>query len=91
MMAALQSREACVSGCKRLMAIVEIYTTPMCPYCVRAKRLLSSKGVVFTEIDLWQFPARRDGDDCACARAANRAAGVRGRAGAGRIGRSHRP
>jgi glutaredoxin 3 len=42
------------------MATVEIYTTPMCPYCCRAKRLLSSKGVEFTEIDLWQFPARRD-------------------------------
>ena len=42
------------------MATVEIYTTPMCPYCYRAKRLLSSKGVEFTEIDLWQFPARRD-------------------------------
>ena len=42
------------------MATVEIYTTPMCPYCVRAKRLLSSKGVDFVEIDLWQFPARRD-------------------------------
>ena len=41
------------------MATVEIYTTPMCPYCVRAKRLLSSKGVEFIEIDLWQFPARR--------------------------------
>ena len=32
----------------------------MCPYCVRAKRLLSGKGVDFVEIDLWQFPARRD-------------------------------
>jgi glutaredoxin 3 len=42
------------------MATVEIYTTPMCPYCYRAKRLLSSKGVEFVEIDLWQFPARRD-------------------------------
>ena len=41
------------------MATVEIYTTPMCPYCVRAKRLLTSKGVEFVEIDLWQFPARR--------------------------------
>jgi glutaredoxin 3 len=42
------------------MATVEIYTTPMCPYCYRAKRLLSSKGVAFIEIDLWQFPGRRD-------------------------------
>jgi glutaredoxin 3 len=42
------------------MPTVEIYTTPFCPYCVRAKRLLSRKGVEFIEIDLWQFPARRD-------------------------------
>lgn len=42
------------------MATVEIYTTPMCPYCVRAKRLLKGKGVDFTEIDLWQFPGRRE-------------------------------
>ena len=42
------------------MPTVEIYTTPLCPYCVRAKRLLSGKGVTFTEIDLWQDPARRD-------------------------------
>ena len=42
------------------MPTVEIYTTPLCPYCVRAKRLLSRKGVEFIEIDLWQFPARRE-------------------------------
>ena len=42
------------------MATVEIYTTPMCPYCHRAKRLLANKGVAFVEIDLWQEPARRD-------------------------------
>jgi glutaredoxin 3 len=41
------------------MAEVEIYTTPLCPYCWRAKRLLSKKGVVFAEIDLWQHPERR--------------------------------
>lgn len=42
------------------MAKVEIYTTPMCPYCHRAKRLLASKGVDYVEIDLWQHPGRRD-------------------------------
>jgi len=42
------------------MATVEIYTTPMCPYCYRAKRLLASKGIEFVEIDLWQQPARRE-------------------------------
>jgi glutaredoxin 3 len=41
------------------MALVEIYTTPFCPYCARAKRLLDQKGAAFVEIDLWQFPERR--------------------------------
>jgi glutaredoxin 3 len=41
------------------VAEIEIYTTPFCPYCARAKRLLDQKGVTFTEIDLWQFPERR--------------------------------
>jgi glutaredoxin 3 len=41
------------------MAQVEIYTTPLCPYCWRAKRLLKSKGVEYVEIDLWQQPERR--------------------------------
>ncbi len=31
------------------MANVEIYTTNTCPYCVRAKNLLSNKGVDFVE------------------------------------------
>ena len=41
------------------MVEVEIYTTPLCPYCWRAKRLLEQKGVSFIEIDLWQQSARR--------------------------------
>ncbi|MEM9976378.1 MAG: glutaredoxin 3 [Cyanobacteria bacterium P01_D01_bin.2] len=31
------------------MAKVEIYTWMRCPFCVRAKQLLTSKGVDFTE------------------------------------------
>ena len=31
---------------------VEIYTTMFCPYCYRAKALLKSKGVDFTEYDV---------------------------------------
>ncbi len=34
------------------MALVEIYTTRYCPYCVSAKALLSRKGIDFTEIDV---------------------------------------
>ncbi|MFT8244483.1 glutaredoxin 3 [Roseomonas sp. BN140053] len=33
------------------MAKVEIYTTPFCPYCARAKALLTRKGVAFEEMD----------------------------------------
>ena len=34
------------------MPQVEIYTTPFCPFCWRAKQLLSSKGIEFKEIDV---------------------------------------
>lgn len=34
------------------MPLVEIYTTDYCPYCVRAKKLLTEKGVAFTEYDV---------------------------------------
>jgi glutaredoxin 3 len=34
------------------MRQIEIYTTRYCPYCIAAKRLLSQKGVKFTEIDV---------------------------------------
>lgn len=36
---------------------VIVYTTPICPYCVRAKQLLKQKGVAFSEIDLSREPA----------------------------------
>jgi glutaredoxin 3 len=31
---------------------VTIYTSTSCPYCVQAKRLLTNKGVPYTEIDV---------------------------------------
>jgi glutaredoxin 3 len=34
------------------MKTVEIYTTQTCPYCVRAKKLLDSKGAMYKEIDV---------------------------------------
>ena len=34
------------------MADVKIFTTEYCPYCVRAKRLLTQKGVAYEEIDV---------------------------------------
>lgn len=42
------------------MAEVEIYTTKICPYCVRAKRLLEKKGVSYKEIDVSNDPGLRD-------------------------------
>lgn len=35
------------------MADITIYTTPICPYCHRAKSLLQQKGVKFSEIDVF--------------------------------------
>ena len=43
------------------MPQITIYTTPICPYCVRAKALLKKKGVRFEEIDVFMnVEARRD-------------------------------
>ena len=43
------------------MAEIIIYTTPVCPYCVRAKSLLKQKGhTIFTEIDVSTDEALRD-------------------------------
>lgn len=41
------------------MARVEVYTTPMCPYCVAAKRLLQARGIPYTEFDVAQDEALR--------------------------------
>ena len=35
------------------MAKIQIYTTPICPYCARAKSLLKKKGADFEEIDVF--------------------------------------
>lgn len=41
------------------MSKVEVYTTPICPYCMRAKHLLDSKNVDYAEINLWSERERR--------------------------------
>ena len=43
-----------------MTANVEIYTKFACPYCVRAKQLLDSKGVPYTEYDITMGGAKRD-------------------------------
>ena len=35
------------------MPKITIYTTPICPYCVRAKQLLKKKGAEFEEVDVF--------------------------------------
>lgn len=43
------------------MPSITIYTTPVCPYCVRAKNLLKQKGVeAYEEIDVSGDAAIRD-------------------------------
>ena len=41
------------------MVKIEVYTTMMCPYCYRAKKLLSQHGADFTEIDVMADQDRR--------------------------------
>ena len=41
------------------MQKVVMYTTPICPYCVRAKRLLTQKQVKYEEIDVSRDPQLR--------------------------------
>ena len=41
------------------MKSVEIYTSPLCGYCHMAKRLLSSKGVSFVEMDVLGDPDKK--------------------------------
>jgi glutaredoxin 3 len=42
-----------------MSARVEIYTSEFCPYCHRAKRLLASKGIDFTEYDVTMDSLKR--------------------------------
>ena len=39
---------------------IDVYTKFACPFCVRAKRLLSSKGVDFNEHDITMGGPRRE-------------------------------
>ena len=42
------------------MTKVKIYTTPYCPFCIKAKRLLIAKNIDFKEIDLSEEPDKFD-------------------------------
>jgi glutaredoxin 3 len=41
------------------MAKIEVYSGPFCGFCVRAKALLTQRGLDFTEYDVHDEPARR--------------------------------
>jgi glutaredoxin 3 len=41
------------------MARIEIYTTPWCGYCARAKALLEKKGAAFEETDVMEDEVKR--------------------------------
>ena len=41
------------------MPQVTVYSSPFCPYCFMAKKLLRSKAVAFDEIDVMMQPKRR--------------------------------
>jgi glutaredoxin 3 len=41
------------------MAKIEIYTSPFCGYCHRAKRLLDERSAEFQEIDVLANPEKR--------------------------------
>jgi glutaredoxin 3 len=41
------------------MPEIEVYTTPICPYCLSAKELLRRKGLPFLEINVAGEPQRR--------------------------------
>ena len=41
------------------MAKVEMYTTPFCGYCARAKSLLEKKGAAYEEVDVMMDEKKR--------------------------------
>ena len=41
------------------MAEVIMYSTTYCPYCIRARELLTSKDIPFTEIRIDEHPEKR--------------------------------
>ncbi|MBN1405872.1 MAG: glutaredoxin family protein [Candidatus Omnitrophica bacterium] len=39
---------------------VTVYSTPTCPYCIRAKQFLKENGVSFDDVDISLSPERVD-------------------------------
>ena len=49
----------CQSGLAIVMQRVTIYSTTLCPFCWRAKRLLDVRGVSYEEINIMDDPGLR--------------------------------
>jgi glutaredoxin 3 len=43
-----------------MAAEVKVYTTTICPYCIRAKALLAKRGIAYEEINVESRPDMRD-------------------------------
>ncbi len=41
------------------MAKIEIYSKPLCPYCIRAKRLFDKKKAKYQEVNAFISPGKR--------------------------------
>jgi glutaredoxin 3 len=46
------------------MKLVRMFTTPICPYCARAKALLKKKGIAVQEVDVFMDMAAREEMEC---------------------------
>jgi glutaredoxin 3 len=42
------------------MASITVYTTDFCPYCTRAKALLTKRGIAYEEVNLARDPDSRE-------------------------------
>ena len=42
------------------MATVKVYSTPTCPYCIRAKEFLKASGVAFEDYDVGRDEEKAD-------------------------------
>ena len=56
----ITKQECTITKQECTMLKIEIYSKEVCPYCVRAKKLLTKKGLDFTEIDIAQQTELRD-------------------------------
>ena len=59
MMRIMSEQQDRAAAAAEFPAVVEVYSSPLCPYCARALRLLKHKGARTTIIDVAFHPKRR--------------------------------